>query len=246
MKNKKLNGTLAWKHLEDIVVPRLRLSLTERVVYSHLLRHSRLEGRRRLHFSIRWLAASTCLSASPARKAVRRLAAKGAVRLIERNGGGHILEVLLPQEIRGAQRQPVVPVATDLEAMDFLQSKRLRDALYQREAGLCFYCLRHLTPRMRSLDHILPMARKGLNSYRNLVACCHECNAQKGEKRAADFLRRNYRQGRLNARELDSRLKALAAVVKGKRKPLVGRAQSRSTARKGVAPEGQFLTAANL
>jgi hypothetical protein len=33
-------------------IPGLRLSVIERAVYSHLLRHSRLEGNKRLQFSI--------------------------------------------------------------------------------------------------------------------------------------------------------------------------------------------------
>jgi len=52
MKVKKPNAELVWKQLEDLVVPRLRLSLIERTVYTHLLWHSRLEGKLRLRFSI--------------------------------------------------------------------------------------------------------------------------------------------------------------------------------------------------
>ena len=48
MKTKKPNAELLWKQFEDLLVSRLRLSITDRVVYSHLLRHSRLEGRARL------------------------------------------------------------------------------------------------------------------------------------------------------------------------------------------------------
>src|SRR6266851_2062510 len=56
MKNKKPNALQIWKHLEDHLVPRLCLSVIDRAVYSHLLRHSRLEGKLRLRFSILWLA----------------------------------------------------------------------------------------------------------------------------------------------------------------------------------------------
>src|SRR2546427_11100271 len=55
MKNKKPNAELVWKQLEDLLAPRLRLSVIDRTVYSHLLRHSRLEGKLRLRFSIQWL-----------------------------------------------------------------------------------------------------------------------------------------------------------------------------------------------
>ena len=52
MKNKQIDGTEVWKQLEDMLVPRLRLTVTERAVYSYLVRHSRLEGKLRAHFSI--------------------------------------------------------------------------------------------------------------------------------------------------------------------------------------------------
>ena len=102
MKNKKLNAELIWKHFEDFLVPRLRLSITDRAVYSHLLRHSRLEGSTRLRFSISWLARGARLSTNPARWAVRRLIAHGALRLLERSKAGHVVKVLLPDEIRAA------------------------------------------------------------------------------------------------------------------------------------------------
>src|SRR5262249_18992248 len=55
MKTKKPNAEQVWKQFEDLA-PRLRLSTTDRVVYTHLFRHSRLEGKALLRFSIPWLA----------------------------------------------------------------------------------------------------------------------------------------------------------------------------------------------
>jgi hypothetical protein len=72
MKNKKINAVQAWKQMEDLVVPGLRLSVFDRAMYSYLLRHSRLEGKQQLRFSILWLARGACLSTASARKAVRR------------------------------------------------------------------------------------------------------------------------------------------------------------------------------
>jgi DNA-binding GntR family transcriptional regulator len=59
-----------------------------------------LEGKRRLRFSIPWLARNIHLSVCPTREAVRRLAAQGALRLVERSKAGHVAEVRLPEEIR--------------------------------------------------------------------------------------------------------------------------------------------------
>ena len=91
MKNAKRDGTRIWKQFEDLLVPRLRLSLVDRAVYSHLLRHSRLEGKARLHFSILWLSRGTLMSTGSARGAVRRLAKIGALRLVERSKAGHVV-----------------------------------------------------------------------------------------------------------------------------------------------------------
>src|SRR5882672_7238705 len=105
MKNKKLNTTQIWKQFEDIVVPRLRLNIVDRAVYSHLLRHSRLEGKVRLQFSIPWLARAARLTSKPVRFSVRRLVEHGALRLVERSKVGHLVDVRLPDEIR-ALRNP--------------------------------------------------------------------------------------------------------------------------------------------
>jgi hypothetical protein len=217
MKISKTNAVLVWKQLEDVLVPQLGLTVNERVVYSHLLRHSRLEGKLRVRFSIVWLMRGARLSAAPARQAVRRLVAKGALRLVERTRAGHVVEVRLPDEIRavrperGARDSAGQPRTANLEEMDFLQTKLLREAIHARESSVCFYCLRRLTARVRCLDHVVPQVRRGSNSYRNLVSSCAECNSQKGETVAEDFLRGLYRDGRLTAPELTGRLRAVEA-----------------------------------
>src|ERR1700732_5268331 len=221
MKNKKPNAELVWKQLEDQVVPRLRLSVIERTVYSHLLRHSRLEGKLRLRFSLTWLG----------RKPVRRLAAQGALRLVQRSKAGHVVEVRLPDEIRAVRLNRIESWAgasedgegarapVNIEEADFLKNERLRKAIHARERGQCFYCLRRTPKTVQCLDHVVPQARLGHKSYRNLVSSCMECNSQKGEEPAEDFLRRLYRARRLTAAELSARLRALDALASGKLRP---------------------------
>ena len=226
MNNKKPDALEIWKQFEDLLVPRLRLSVIDRAVYSHLLRHSRLEGTRRLRFSIAWLARGSRLSGAPTRQAVRRLISNGALRLLQRSKAGHVVEVRLPEEIpalRGSSRMgkgPARPLAAaNLEETDFLRNRELRESIHARERGLCFYCLRRLTPTVKCLDHVVPLVQCGRNSYRNLVSCCLECNSQKGERPAADFLRSLYRNRRLTALELAARLRALDALASGKLPP---------------------------
>ncbi len=81
--NKKLDGIQIWKQFEDLLIPKLRLSMSG-ALYSHLLRHCRFEGKLQLRFSIGWLARGVGIGAQAARGGVRRLAAKGALRLTEK------------------------------------------------------------------------------------------------------------------------------------------------------------------
>ena len=231
MKDRKPNAEQTWKDFEDLLVPRLRLSVIDRAVYSHLLRHSRLEGKLRFRFSILGLARHIRLSGGPTREAVRRLVAHGALRLVERSKAGHVVEVRLPDEIRAVRLNQIESrdaakvegagdrAAVNIEEADFLQNRTLRKTIHARERGQCFYCLRRITPTTQCLDHVVPRAQSGRNSYRNLVSSCMECNSQKGEKGAEDFLRRLYRERRLTAAELTGRLRALDALVSGKLPP---------------------------
>jgi hypothetical protein len=221
MRHKKLDAAQIWKQMEDLVVPRLRLGLSERAVYSFLIRHSHLEGTRRLNFSIGWLARGVCLCYVPARNSVRSLASKGALRIIARTRTGHLADVFLPHELRLRRASPPKPEEPNLEAVDFLHGGEQRNAILQREACRCFYCLRSLRPRSLVLDHVIPRVRRGRNSYRNLVACCTECNARKGELPAEDLLRLLFREGRLNSTELADRRRALKSLAHGELKPVL-------------------------
>jgi len=233
--NKKPDAERVWKEFEDLLVPRLELSVVDRAVYSHLLRHSRLEGKLRLRFSIPWLARGVRLSCGPVREAVRRLVENAVLRLVERSKAGHVAEVRLPEEIRGARHDARAARAgvdrgeeagtkasvADLEETDFLKTRALRKAIHAREGGRCFYCLRQIGGRMECLDHVVPRALAGRNSYRNLVSCCVECNSRKGEKPAGDCLRWLYREGRLTSQELALQLRALEELAAGKLRPIL-------------------------
>jgi len=235
MKNKEVNAVEVWKQLEDVLVPRLGLSVVDRAVYSHLVRHSRLEGLRRVRFSIARLARGAGLSLGPVREAVRRLADHGALRLVERSKQGHVAEVRLPEEIRAAcperigEGSRVRPAgAGRFEATVWgRRSRPLREAIHLRDGGRCFYCLQRLTPVVRCLDHVVPRARRGRDTYGNLVSCCLECNSRKGQTPAEGFLRELYRERRLTGAELTARLHALDALASGKFQPVVAKAVHR-------------------
>ena len=220
VKDKKLDGVAVWKQVEDLVVPRLHLDLVERAVYSHLLRHSQLEGKSRFRFSIYWLARSARISGWVARRAVRSLVAKGVLRLYERDRAGHHVDVRLPDEIPAIAAAVRASDKDNLEDVNFLETRPLREAIHRRDGGHCFYCSRRLSPKTRCLDHVIPQVRMGSNSYRNLVSCCGECNSLKADRGAEGFLRWLFRQGRIDSAELTSRLRALKALAAGKLRPI--------------------------
>ena len=226
MKSKKVNLRLLWMQFEDILAPRLGLTVWDRAVYSYLLRHSLVVGKLRLHFSVMSVAIKLGLSNGPVRQAVRRLDELGALRLLERSKTGHLVEMRLPEQIRalrpgknGAPRDTGEPPASTLEATDFLSTWALRKTIHDRERGACFYCLRRTPAHVQCIDHVVPRARFGRNSYRNLVSCCIECNTRKGDRPATDFLRTLYRQGRLTPAELTAGLSRLQALAAGKLRP---------------------------
>lgn len=224
MKNQKPDAERVWKQFEDVMVPRLALSVVERAVYSHLLRHSRLEGKRQLRFSIAWLSRGARVSATPTRQAVRRLTELGVLRLIRRSNAGHTVEVRLPEEIRAVADPGVAAPGgeaadTKMEGIDFMENEAAKEAIHARDQGFCFYCLRRLEEEEKTVDHVVPQAQGGGNSYRNLVSCCADCNCYKSGTRAADFLRRLYREGRLTMFEFRERLRALDTLAAGKLRP---------------------------
>jgi hypothetical protein len=234
MKRKMPNAAHVWKQLDDFVVPNLRLNVIDRAVYSHLLRHTRLECRHRLSFTQLQLAKGVGVCRNTARSSLRRLANRGAIRLIESSLHGHLVEVLLPAEIRvgfrNAPDRPLLcrlpkappilrPAAPTIDELDFFSTPSLRRAIYARERYACFYCLRRLKKGTQCLDHVVAQMHSGGNSYRNLVACCIECNARKAHKPASELLCRLFRERRLTAGLLAARLSALEALSAGKLRP---------------------------
>jgi 5-methylcytosine-specific restriction endonuclease McrA len=51
-----------------------------------------------------------------------------------------------------------------------------------RDGHRCQYCGRPATERALNIDHVLPRARGGLDSWDNLVTACQSCNRRKGER----------------------------------------------------------------
>ncbi|HKV62231.1 MAG TPA: HNH endonuclease [Candidatus Acidoferrum sp.] len=245
MKNKTIDAAQVWNDFEDLLEPGHSLSVHNRAVYSHLFRHSRLEGKLDVQFSLDKLALGTGMSRSGAREALRRLEARGVLHLV-RHGyqARNVVRLNLPSEVRGvraaknasARSAFVARYRADIEKVDFLRYQNLRRSIHDREGGKGFYCLRRITRHNRCFDHVVPQANLGGNSYRNLVSCCHDCNSKKRDRPAVDLLRWLFRERKLSATDLRSRLRALDALAAGKLiPPLPGQG-------KGGSQEGSLWT----
>lgn len=55
-----------------------------------------------------------------------------------------------------------------------------RRNLFARDRNQCQYCGKHFTTSELSIDHVLPRAQGGGDSWENLVCACIKCNARKG------------------------------------------------------------------
>src|SRR5579862_3407757 len=151
MKTKRPNASQMWKQFEDLA-PRMRLSIADRTVYSYLLRHSRLEGRRRIEFSLRALTRGTCVSLGAVRPAVRRLITRGVLILVERSKAGHVVEVRGSAYARGD---------SDTRGQDsFCEKRKTRQRFlrYERWQARRQDCLRYKegNPQQRSGGTELP------------------------------------------------------------------------------------------
>ncbi len=211
----KLNPAEVWRQIEEHLTPACSLWASEQVVVLYLARRRCLNGQPQQLVLLRTMARSTGLSRSTLRTNLRRLASRGILRILGTSYKGIRIELKLPHEITGVI-QPRLWDGRSIETIDFWTSKRYRGAIHRR---CCFYCLRRLPPGKAVLDHAIPRARCGRNSYRNLVSCCEECNMSKRDRSAATLLRQLFRQGKLDSAELRDRQSALQDLAEGNLKP---------------------------
>ena len=64
--------------------------------------------------------------------------------------------------------------------------KELKEISY-----ICAYCGKALTEKNKTIDHITPQCANGKGYANNIVVCCGNCNAKKGNVDINNFLARN-------------------------------------------------------
>jgi len=62
-----------------------------------------------------------------------------------------------------------------------------RKRVYAKTNSRCGYCGIEVSVYEDPVDHIVPRSLGGNNSDENLMACCHQCNASKGNRSLEEF-----------------------------------------------------------
>lgn len=208
------------KDIEDYLIPFLKLDTYERSLYYHLFRHTRVIDKQETIFVITTAPVTVGLTDYSARNRLRKMDKKGCIKISEIRRDGLKIKVFLPNEISGCvveQQTNIAPI--DIESINFYSDLKYRETILRRENGKCFYCLRKITSESYVLDHLTPQVNGGDDTYRNIVAVCHECNSKKSGTNADDFVRKLYRDGALSQKELEKRVIAMKDVKNRQLKP---------------------------
>lgn len=81
-------------------------------------------------------------------------------------------------------RVPTVIIATNYSKMPvkYFKGKPSKDAIYNRDNGICQYSGKRVDRHSATVDHIVPRSKGGSDSWNNLVLCSKDINSKKGNK----------------------------------------------------------------
>jgi len=81
-------------------------------------------------------------------------------------------------------RVPTVIIATNFNKMPVksFKGKPSKDAIYNRDGGICQYTGKKVDRHTATVDHVVPRSKGGEDSWTNLVLCSKDVNAKKGNR----------------------------------------------------------------
>lgn len=88
---------------------------------------------------------------------------------------------------------------------------QLKQRLLAETNGFCIYCGHKVNEQTMEIEHIIPKAKGGEDSYGNYVCACHKCNADKADKMPQVFL------AEMRQRKQEAFRNRLAGLQKGQR-----------------------------
>jgi predicted RNA-binding protein with TRAM domain len=66
----------------------------------------------------------------------------------------------------------------------------VRTEIYERDNHTCQYCQNQFERSELTIEHIVPVSKKGINDRVNYVTACRSCNSSKRDEDLSDFLNR--------------------------------------------------------
>ncbi len=82
--------------------------------------------------------------------------------------------------VRGPVRLPTVVIAVRYARVPMRRPKFGPRGIWERDGGMCQYTGRKLRPNEGNIDHVVPLARGGANSWQNCVLADKRVNTRKG------------------------------------------------------------------
>lgn len=71
---------------------------------------------------------------------------------------------------------------------DSKRKKLIREDVVRRDGLDCCFCGKQLSSRTATLEHIVPVSRKGSFNRSNLTISCERCNSDRGDKNFFEYL----------------------------------------------------------
>lgn len=75
------------------------------------------------------------------------------------------------------------PLETQLHSKrERAKAKEMRKSLWWRQQlgkGICYHCQQHFDREELTMDHLIPIARGGRTTKKNVVVACKQCNSLK-------------------------------------------------------------------
>ena len=75
--------------------------------------------------------------------------------------------------------------------------KAIKETLFEKQEGQCLGCLKEYSIHEFTVDHIIPLAKKGKSRMDNYQLLCHVCNSFKGTNTMAHLIQTNLKNGRI-------------------------------------------------
>jgi len=80
-------------------------------------------------------------------------------------------------------RCPRVIIQPNYAKMPLVNPRPTKDAIRKRDGGVCQYTGKVLSWKEGNIDHVIPRAQGGKNTFENMVWSCKEVNSLKADKR---------------------------------------------------------------